>query len=115
SDWLYYWRAAEGSVAYERGGVLLFALRVLQEFALPPYVAALVINGFSAVTILAVAYRANERRVGLALALVYIYLLAITPYYAVVQFDLAATALLCTGLWLLASSADPRRRPQTIG
>lgn len=115
SDWLYYWRAAEGSVAYERGGVLLFVLRGLQQISLPPHLAALVINSISAVAILAVAYQANGRRLGLPLLLVFAYLLAITPYYAVVQLDLSSTALLCAGIWLLAVDRPPERRAWAIG
>ncbi|KGO99809.1 hypothetical protein N791_13880 [Lysobacter defluvii IMMIB APB-9 = DSM 18482] len=115
SDWLYYWRAAEGSVAYERGGVLLFVLRGLQQISLPPHLAALVINSISALAILAVAYQANGRRLGLPLLLVFAYLLAITPYHAVVQLDLSSTALLCAGIWLLAANWPPERRAWAVG
>lgn len=110
SDWLYYWRAAQGSVAYERGGVLLFVLRGLQAIALPAHLAALVINAVSALAILAVAYEASGRRIGPPLVLIFGYLLAITPYYPVVQLDLSSTALLCAGMWLLAADLPRERR-----
>ncbi|MCE7032796.1 hypothetical protein LY625_09260 [Lysobacter sp. GX 14042] len=114
SDWLYYWEAARGAIAYERGGIMLFVLRVLQKLPLAPYAVMLLINLASALVILAIAYRADGRRIGLASALVYAYLLAITPYFAVVQFDLSATALLCAGFGFLALDAPAARRPWVI-
>lgn len=98
SDWTYYWEAARGTVGYERGGVLVYALRGLQLLQLPPYATALILNLGAAAILLGVASRAERTRTGVATWLVYLYLLAIAPYYAVVQFDLAATALLCAGL-----------------
>ncbi len=110
SDWLYYWEVARGAVRYERGGVLVFVLRLLQALSLQPYTAALAMNLASAFAILALAYRGNTKRIGIAPILVLAYLLAITPYYSVIQFDLPATALLCGGLFLLAADASGKRR-----
>lgn len=107
SDWDYYWKAAEGTISYERGGVLVFALRLLQALSLPPYATALVMNLIAALALLILAHRVDGARIGITAILVLVYLLAITPYYAVVQFDLPATALLCGGLYLLM--------PDTIG
>ena len=89
-------------------------LRALQKLPLAPYAVMLLINLASALVILAIAYRADGRRIGLASALVYAYLLAITPYFAVVQFDLSATALLCAGFGFLALDAPAARRPWVI-
>lgn len=109
SDWTYYWEAARGTVGYERGGVLVYALRGLQLLQLPPYATALILNLTAASILLGVASRAERTRTGVATWLVYLYLLVIAPYYAVVQFDLAATALLCAGLACLADAGRETR------
>lgn len=111
SDWAYYWEAAQGTASYERGGVLLFALRGLQALELPPYAAALAMNLTAALAMLMLAYRADGGRTRAVTAIVTVYLLAIAPYFSVVQFDLPATALLCAGLCLLAPRRSRRRRP----
>lgn len=110
SDWAYYWDAASGTASYERGGVLLFVLRAIQSLELDPYVAALAMNLPAAVVILVITYVADGRRIGIATALVLAYLLAITPYFSVVQFDLSATALLFAGFFLLVVRGSDKRR-----
>lgn len=110
SDWEYYWEAAQGTISYERGGLLLFALRLLQALSLPPYATALVMNLLASFALVILAYRADGARLGVAAILVLVYLLAITPYHSVVQFDLPATALLCGGLCLIAIDATGGRR-----
>lgn len=107
SDWAYYWDAALGVVGYERGGILLFILRMLQAIDLRPFAAALVMNMAAALAIMAITYRAEGSRVGVATILVTAYLFAITPFHSVVQFDLPATALLFGGIYLLAIRSYP--------
>lgn len=114
SDWAYYWEAASGAVAYERGGLLLFALRGLQAMSLPPHAAALALNLPAAAILGWLAHRADGGRFGMAAMLVFAYLLAIVPYYAVVQLDMAATALACAGMCLIAVEAVRGPRPWRV-
>ena len=111
SDWAYYWEAASGAAAYERGGLLLFVLGGLQAMSLPPHAAALALNLPAAGLLLWLAHRADGDRFGMVAILVFAYLLAIVPYYAVVQLDMAATALACAGMRLLAVEAMRGPRP----
>jgi len=115
SDWAYYWQVAQGVVSYERGGVMVFVLRFLQVLGLAPFQAALVMNVIAAIAILSVAWRWSGRRCGLALMLVAAYLLAITPYFSVVQFDLPATSMLVVGLGCLVLAAGERRSVASTG
>ena len=108
SDWAYYWQVAEGGIPYERGGVMVFALRALQALRLEPHATALLMNLAAAAVLLAAVCRADSRRAGMPLLLVFAYLVAITPYFAVVQFDMAATAMLCAGLWCLSTKVSGR-------
>ncbi|GGK13303.1 hypothetical protein [Luteimonas terricola] len=110
SDWAYYWDVAQGSFPYERGGVMVFVLRAFQLLQLEPYATALIMNLAAAAVLLAVAWRAEAGHMSMPMLLVLAYLLVIAPYFSVVQFDLAATALLCVGLWYLASEATGRAR-----
>lgn len=114
SDWAYYWSAAEGSFPYERGGVMVFVLRAMQTLQLAPYATALIMNLAAAAALLVTAWKAEAERVGIATLLVIAYLLVIGPYFAVVQFDLAATAFLCAGLACLASEATGARKRRDI-
>ena len=114
SDWAYYWQAASGAVAYERGGLLLFVLGGLQAMSLPPHVAALALNLPAAIFVGWLAHRADGHRFGMAAMLVFAYLFTLVPYYAVVQLDVAATALACAGMCLLAVEAVRGPRPWRV-
>lgn len=106
SDFFLYWDEAGGTAAYERGGagVLVFAL--VRRFLSAPQWAALFVNLSAAVFLLWLFWRCDTTRWRVFAHLGALYLLLITPYFALVQIDLIATA------WLAACWTLLLRPPQ---
>lgn len=104
SDWLYYWIAAGDASLYQRGGAGLGLLAALKALGASPVAASLCINVASAAALLWVAYRCDPGRWKWYAQLVAGMLLAVTPFYGIVQLDLVAIAFLAIATWFLAGT-----------
>lgn len=114
SDWAYYWQAAGDPSRYERGGILMLALGLVQRLGLAPHWSALIFNLPFALALVWLVYRVDplpSRPFALATASA---LLLLAPYLSLVQLDLSASVLLGAGMVLLlpgsrAGSSTHRR------
>ncbi len=113
SDWLYYWQAAQDLSLYQRGGAGLLALAGLAASGMTPWVCAVLINLIAACALLWLVRDSSGH--SLQPHTVALYMLLITPFFAVVQLDLLAATALAWGIWLLASVSSISRRKLVIG
>ncbi len=101
SDWRYYWDAAGNPDRYERGGAALVLLGWLKQLGASPHLTMLVLNLAAGIATLVLARRVDPTPGKWASHLVALYLLLLTPYFGIVQFDLIATMSLGLGLALI--------------
>lgn len=110
SDWGYYWWAAGEVSRYERGGLSLWLLALPKALGWSPVASSLALNLPAATMALLLAWKVDPTRWRWLAQLTAAYLLLITPFFGIVQLDLAAASLFGLGLWLTmaAPSGLPR-------
>lgn len=101
SDWGYYWNAAGEVGRYERGGLSLWLLAIPKILGWAPVPSALLLNLPSATVMLWLVRRADGSATRWFTFLAAAYLLLITPYMGIVQFDLIAATQLAAGFSLV--------------
>ena len=113
SDWLYYWLASHELSLYQRGGAGLLVMAAFSATGMAPWVVAVSINLLAACALLWLLRDSADH--ALQPHAVALYLLLITPFFAVFQLDLLAAVGLAWGGWLLASAGSDSRGRRGIG